>query len=997
VIGTLLACCPCASALNPSLDINQYAHTAWTVRDGFFKGTIYAIAQTPDGYLWLSTEFGLVRFDGVRSVPWQPPTGDLLPSSIARALLTARDGRLWIGTDKGLASWKDGKLTHYSQLAGQVVATLLEDREGTVWAGGYLVSSGKLCAVQSGGVHCYGENGSFGRGVYSLSNDSDGNLWSGGTTGLWRWQPGPPRLYPMPDTPLSLIEGDNGTLLIAMRGGINQLVGEKAKAYPIPGAGQQFTPLRLLRDHNGVLWIGTANQGLLHVHHGRTSVFKRTDGLSGDHINALFEDREDNIWVATNDGLDRFRDYVVSTLSVQQGLSSGQVSSVLAAEDGSLWLGTVDGLNRWAKGQITIYRKRGSGLLDNVVQSVSQDDHGRIWVSTGSGVTYFENGRFIRVGDVPSGPTWPFVWDRAGNLWLSHQKEGLFRLFGGKVVEHIPWARLGHEDYAYSLSPGQGGLWVGFFQGGVSDFKDGQVRESYASADGLGKGRVSGLQLDRDGTLWAATEGGLSRAKNGHVATLTSKNGLPCDTVHWVIEDDDRSLWLFMACGLVRVARTELEAWRANPTRAIQAAVFDSSDGVRSTSLTSGYTPQVAKSTDGKLWFATDDGVSVVDPRHIPYNNLPPPVHIEEIIADRKKYETSSRLRLPPRIRDLEIDYTALSLVAAEKVFFRVKLEGHDPDWKDMGIERKAFYNDLPPRKYRFRVKACNNSNVWNEAGASFDFSIDPAYYQTRWFQASCVAAFLGLLWVLYRYRLHQIAQQFDTRMDERTRIARELHDTLLQGFHGLIFRFQAARNMLPRRPEEAIDVLDGALKRAEQTLAEGRDAIHDLRSSTVVTNELAQAVTALGQEMSHERTSQDSAHGSAKFQVVVEGPPRDLHPILRDEVYAIVREAVRNAFRHAQAHDIETQITYNAGSFLLRIRDDGKGFDPEIVAAGRAGHYGVPGMRERAKRIGGKLDVWTAAGAGTEVELSIPGSIAYRTSPGRGVLGLFRKKAANS
>jgi signal transduction histidine kinase len=242
-----------------------------------------------------------------------------------------------------------------------------------------------------------------------------------------------------------------------------------------------------------------------------------------------------------------------------------------------------------------------------------------------------------------------------------------------------------------------------------------------------------------------------------------------------------------------------------------------------------------------------------------------------------------------------------------------------------------------------------------------------------------------------------QLNLGFEERLRERTRIARELHDTLLQSFHGLMFRFQAARNMLPRRPDEAIQALDSALERTEQAIVEGRDAIHDLRASTVATNELAQAVTALGKEMSHELASQGSVHGSAKFHVVVEGPPRDLHPILRDEVYAIAREAVRNAFRHARARNIEAQITYNASSFQLRIRDDGKGIDPGIVAEGRAGHYGVPGMRERAMRIGGKLNVWTGTGAGTEIELSIPGSIAYGTSPGRTVLGRFRKKAVNS
>jgi signal transduction histidine kinase len=448
-----------------------------------------------------------------------------------------------------------------------------------------------------------------------------------------------------------------------------------------------------------------------------------------------------------------------------------------------------------------------------------------------------------------------------------------------------------------------------------------------------------------------------------------------------MMEDDEHSVWVYLACGLVRIARAELDAWARDPKRTVTSTVFDASDGVTSFALGNLFNPQVAKGADGRIWFVSGDGVSIIDPHHIPFNKLPPPVHIEQITGDRKIYWRNfwglpaSHLRLPKLSRDLRIDYTALSLVAPEKVRFKYKLEGRDGDWVDAGSRREAFYNDLQPRSYRFRVMASNNNGVWNEAGDSFDFSIDPAYYQTRWFQASCAAAFLGLLWALYKYRLHQIAQRFNTRLDERTRIARDLHDTLLQSFHGLMFRYQAARNMLPRRPEEAMQVLDRAIEGTEKAMAEGRDAIQNLRASTKVTNELAQAVTALGSEMSHEMP----AHAT-RFHVVVEGSPHHLHPVLRDEVYAIAREAVRNAFRHAQADDIEVEITYNASSFRLRVRDDGKGIDPAIIAEGRGGHYGVPGMRERARRIGGKLEVWAEAGAGTEVELSIPRSIAYGT-----------------
>src|SRR6266851_1278133 len=422
--GVLLLCSPIAWALDPALDVSQYAHTAWKVRDGFAKGAIYAIAQTPDGYLWLGTEFGLFRFDGVRSVQWEPPTGEHLPRGRIRSLLAGRDGTIWIGTGEGLANWKDGKLTRYPELADIVVVTLFEDHEGTVWVGGYAIPTGRLCAIQGSSVKCFGEDGSLGHGAGPLYEDSRGNLWVGAQTGLWRWKPGPPKLYPVPYPLLgtssqTVNESDDGALLIATEGGIRRLVDGKAEAYSLPGAGPQgFKPLRMLRDRNGGLWIGTTDRGLLHVHQGRTDVFAQSDGLSGDYINKFFEDREGNIWVATVNGLDRFRDFAVPTISVRQGLSNAIVWSVLGARDGSVWLGTPDGLNRWNNGQITIYRKRGAragsggakqerelnvrevadgGLPDDGVESLFQDDGGRIWAFTENGAAYFENGRFIPV------------------------------------------------------------------------------------------------------------------------------------------------------------------------------------------------------------------------------------------------------------------------------------------------------------------------------------------------------------------------------------------------------------------------------------------------------------------------------------------------------------------------------------------------------------------------------------------------------------------------
>ena len=656
VLGVLVAGCGCGFALNPSLEISQYAHTAWTVRSGFIPGNIYTIAQTPDGYLWLGTEFGIFRFDGIRTVPWEPPAGQHLAGSVFR-LLSARDGTLWIGTFAGLASWNNGKLTRRAELDGLVVGSLIEDREGTVWAGSWPGGPGRLCAIRSGGSQCYGEDGAFGNTVSSLYEDRSGNLWAGTASGLWRWKPGPPKRYATPPMELTgVTESGDGRLVIAEYGaGLLQLAGAKVGSYSIRGPGTPNRLLRdrkidankLLRDRDGGLWIGTVERGLIHVHHGRTDVFSRSDGLSGDIVLSLFEDREGNVWVATTGGLDRFRELPVTTISVKQGLASDASHSVLAAKDGSIWIAAQDGLTRWKDGQITIFRTA-SGLPDDAPQSLFQDHRGRIWVFTPHGLAYFKDGRLVPVTAVPAGEVHFIAGDEEGNLWLS-ENSSLLHLLDGRLIEQIPWSELGpgRQSASVLLSGREpGGVWAGFYRGGgVSYFKDGQFRALFTAPNGLGGGAVTGLQLDRDAALWAATqEGGVSRLKDGRIATLARRNGLPCDKIHWTIEDDDRSFWLYTACGLVRIARSELDAWIADPKRRIETTVWDAPDGVRLRSTeVSRFGPRVAKSTDGKLWFVTGEGVQVVDPHRLALNKLAPPVHIEGIAADDKPYDTPAR------------------------------------------------------------------------------------------------------------------------------------------------------------------------------------------------------------------------------------------------------------------------------------------------------------------------------------------------------------------
>src|SRR5208337_3301713 len=622
-------------------------------------------------------------------------------------------------------------------------------------------------------------------------------------------------------------------------------------------------------------WIGTM-QGLLHLHRGRIDGFSVNDGLSGNLIRNVFEDREGNVWVCTENGLDRFREFAAPTISENQGLSTSAAYLLEATPDGSIWTITPDGLNQWQNGHATVYGKRtvpdqnsrtddgeliinarvteiaNSGLR-GTVRSLGQDDRVRLWDGSREGVFYFDRGWFVLVPGLPGGNILSIAGDGHGKVWISNLDHGLFYSTPEGAVQSIPWARFGHKFGAVALLPDplQGGLWLGFLDGGIAYLKEGQLPSSYNVADGLGNGSVNDLQLGSDGAVWAATEGGLSRVKDGVVTTLTSRNGLPCDAINSVIEDNDHSLWLYMACGLVRIARSELDARVGDSRRSVQTTVFDNSDGVRSRALAGGHSRLVAKSPDGKIWFSPPDGVSVIDPRHLPFNKLPPPVYVQQITADGKKYDASPGLRLPPRIRDLTIDYTALSLVAPDKMRFRFKLEGQDPDWKEVVNDRRAQYSNLPPGNYQFRVTACNNSGVWNEAGTFLDFSIAPAYWQTTWFRLACLAAFALLLWALYRLRLRQVARQFEmtleARVSERTRIARDLHDTLLQSFHGLLLRFQTVDNMLPERPAEAKQRLENAIDQAAEAITEGRDAVQGLRSSTVEISDFAQSVSTLG------------------------------------------------------------------------------------------------------------------------------------------------------
>lgn len=980
----LLGCCPVA-AVAQSLDVSQYVHMSWRTHSGFTRGSIIRMAQTRDGYLWLGTEFGLVRFDGVRAVPWQPRVGQRLPDERILALLATHDGSLWIGTSKGLASLKDGALTNYTEVS-DAVFTMVEGTNGTVWVA--RSRPGRICRIEPSAIQCVGE-GKLGAVVESMLHDSRGNLWLGTQTGLWKWTPGEPQQFVIPgevDPPSALVEGDDGSVIIETRHGFKRWVDGKIQEFPLPGITSPFTPSRgspdqiqlrnaFIRSRDGALWISTS-QGVLHVHQTRTDRFTVADGLSSDSLRTFLEDSEGNIWVSTDEGLDRFSTVAASTISMKQGLSSATAWSVQATRDGSVWIGTSIGLDRWENGEVTKTVASGARRL---MYTLGLDPQNRLLGSTLNEVVRQDSGRFVPVPSAPSGHVMGIASEQNGTLWISSFDLGLFRMSPNGVVHQIEGTRFTGDNNVRTIlpEPARGGAWLGLSgNGGVVHLVDDKVQATYTRSDGLRGGSVSHLRLGSDGALWVSAEGGLSRLKDGRITVLSRRNGLPCDPTHWSLEDNDQSLWIYLACGLVRVERAEWNSWLTDEKRTVRATIFGIEDGVRNRGFGSAFGPVVTESADGRIWFLVGDGVSVFSPRQLSSVPAPPQVHVEEIRSDGATYERTatshSGLRLPPNPRNLEIAYTATSLRAPEKVRFRFKLEGQDPDWREVVNKRQVEYSNLSPGGYRFHVTAAIADGPWNPEEALLDFDVAPAFYQTRGFVVALVL--LGVLvgGGIHYLRLRQVARamsaRFDERLAERVRVAREIHDTFLQTVQG---SRMVAEHALKNASDHdglvrAVGQLSTWLVRATE---EGRAALNSLRASTTETNDLMEALRRALVECREANGPETS--------FTVHGESIDVHPVVRDEIYRIGYEAIRNACTHSGADRVDVTLAYGH-ELTLRVSDNGTGIDAAIVEKGKDGHFGLRGMRERAERIDGALTLVSHPHSGTVVTLRVPGRIAF-------------------
>ncbi len=965
----------CGFALDPSHSMTQYGHTAWTVQSGQLPGIVSSVTQTRDGWLWVGTEFGLSRFDGVRFSPLEAPGAEALRGQTIMALAPAPDGGLWIGTRHGLWFWNGSAVQPYRTVGGvseMIVNAILVDSGGKVWVGTNGFNSGGLARIAGNVLRLFTPvEGYSGGGVYSIVEDHAGDIWIGCVNGLYRWDGARFQTYGS-NTGLreviAIAPTPDGGIIAGNNAGLKRLADGVFRDYPIEQIGFGVKSRLLLTDRDGSLWIGTNDQGLIHVHQQSFDSFTHSDGLSGDMVLRLFEDREGSVWAGTLRGLDRFRDLPISTLSKREGLSDDTAGSVFASLSGGVWIGTAAGLNRVERGRITVFDRR-TGLSSDTVGSIYEDSHDTLWVDTSNGLTYGRSGRFHAF---PAGGGLRSITaaaeDRDGALWFADREQGLIAIEANKIKKVIPWSSFARKQaFALAADLKRGGLLIGFAEGGVAYYREGLPPHWYTAGDGLGPSRITDIHIDAEGTAWIATQGGLTKLRDGRLATLTVKNGLACDQVHSIVEDEDRYLWLNTPCGLQVLAPKELAAWTANPSSLVHPRVYAARDGMHLRSTTSGYFRRAARSTDGRLWFAVTDGVAVVDPKRLHANPLPPAVIIEAMRVDDRFCPLTMNPRVGPIRKELQFDYTALSLVDPDRVRFRYKLEGEEKEWRNaMGL-RQALYPSLSPGHHRFRVTACNNDGVWNEAGAFLDFTVAPTVYQTAWFQFLCVAGFSTALWLLHVARLKylraRMQERFEERLWERTRIGRELHDTLLQNIAGFALQLQGLAKSVVKDPQSAAERLSGLRRDAEQWLHEARQSVWDLRSADGHPD-FCEAIRSAAERITDGTPVQ--------FSMAIAGTRQTLLPAVQQDLLRIVLEAVRNAVWHAQATEIHVDVSFSAPHQVrTRITDNGCGFDLE-TGSRKAGHWGLATMRERARRVGAQIEIATSPGQGTRIEIAL-------------------------
>ena len=990
----VISCCAPGWSLGAGPVLEQLNHRAYSVAEGA-PSLVQSIAQSTDGTLWLGSSAGLFRFDGVRFVRYPAAGDEPLPSTNIKALAAAPDGGLWVAfMQSGLSYLRDGRVTPYGPRDGlpDFGVTLFGwDHEGGLWGEAVY----QLVRLRG---HHWEKVASFDSPLRGFAQDRAGRLWVATSQQVLVRDPGQNnfRAAAEVEVPYSthpfIAASPAGAVWSLLPGGVLRHIDPALTSHD--GGERLSIPEKnvlgpVLFDTEGNLWFGgsvlhriSADQltatGRIDESTARVESFGQVEGLTAPtFVSALFQDREENVWVSTNGGINRFSK--TNAVRLLLPLCSGIGYALVAGEAGTLWAACprrdspVGSLTEIRNGSIV-------GQQDTEKFTAGyRDAQGGIWLGGPNALGHLESGRVVTTplpAELRGLDVQLITRDRDGTLWVAIATKGMFHVTNGRwsLYESLP---TGVAALADTTDP-QGALWFGYTVSRVARMQDGKVR-LFDSRDGLNIGHVTAL-LAQGGEIWAGGELGFARYDGKGFVPVLSGCGSSFTGISGMVGTKSGDLWLNEIGGIAHIAHEELEHLARDSEYRVKCEILDSLDGVPGIPIQTRPVPTALATSDGRLWFALSGGIISVDPDHLIRNALPPPVRIWSITSQGKEYANRGALvQLPVHTKDLRVNYTAGSLSIPERVRFRYELDGLDNHWQDGGYRRDAVYTNLDPGRYTFHVIASNNDGKWNEVGSSIAFRIAPAFYQTQWFYALSTLTGCALLFGVYRVRVRQVSTQVRGRMEERLaereRIARDLHDSLLQGFQGLMFRLQAVRELLPERPGDAANFLDSAMHVGDQAIGEGRDAVQNLRSSSFDDRDLATSLSTLGSEL---EAGIDQPL-KPEYCVVVEGRPRELTAVVRNEAYRIAREAVSNAYRHAKAGQIETEVTFGDADLTIRVRDDGIGMDPQILAQGqRPGHWGLPGMRERSESFGAHLHVWSDGSAGTEVELRIPANIAY-------------------
>jgi signal transduction histidine kinase/ligand-binding sensor domain-containing protein len=958
-------------ALNPRKAVSQYTRTVWTQQQGLPQDSIRAIAQTRDGFLWLGTDEGLSRFDGYEFVNFthQP---DGLPSNSISALLADRDGSLWIGTSNGLTRYWNGKFTTYTTRDGlpdNVITALCQTTDGSLWiAAGVGLSrwnGRKFTNFTAAELEPL-------EAVRALSEDRNHVLWVSGYGGLLKRIDG--KFVPVissdalrSDIILTMLAADNGDIWIGGSEGLLRRSSSGALRLYTTHDGLPDNLVRALcRDRDGNLWVGT-NGGLSRFENGRFAPALLEGGHERDWVRCLLEDREGNLWAGMNGGLNRFRDSRFTIFGRSEGLPSDQPLAVHQDRQGRIWVGFHDsGLVEFSPRGYKVYTTA-DGLAANEVFAIREAHNGDLLLATREGLCRMHDGRFRRIAkpdDLDRRIAFDVFEDASGALWVA-SPSGVQRYAGGKWETIAPGGAL-LNSASVVLSGGPGGrLWAGTYGEGLWRIDHGVARR-LTTADGLGSNQIRSLLPDRDGGLWIGTYGGgLNLLRNGNFTQFTMRDGLLSDNVSHVEDDGRGSLWLSTTRGICRVEKAQLRDLAAGRIKALTPVNYGLDDGLRSAQCSPGY-PTGAGGTmtsDGRLWFPTTRGLAVIRPGQKQPSEVEPLAHIVEASFAGGDIDLTHAANLPPGSGRIQFRYTGIYLSAPERVRYEYMLEGLDHEWVEAGNRRTINYNSLPHGTYRFLVRAGLAGGPWSTA--AYTFELQPYFYERAWFLSLCGALVLAAVYGAYQLRLRGVRKQFSLVLEERVRLAREIHDTLAQGFVGISSQLDAVATEMPTNPVAASKHLDLARKMARHSVTEARRSVMDLRAPAVDEHDLPSALPAAARRW--------AAGSPASLDVQVSGTGARLPQEAGQNLMRIAQEAVTNAIKHAGAQHISVSLIVEDRTLKLSVCDDGCGFEPDGVFSALDGHFGLLGMRERAQRLGGELRLESSPGRGTRVEVRAP------------------------